>query len=221
MKRLLPILTYCAIATLSLTACTSTAGSLEKNNASNNIHELSELLIRHFEIANDADSPGLVDRRVQVHSPHLKGIWYYSQLDKGNPQTLYRQRLNHLKQIEHSSNFVLITYRLKTPESYVNGWLKQDILNELKVTDFEDYFEDGCDQIWRKVNSDEWTGYVDPKTCKLFSERRQMHISIESEARLTSEMLQISERGFDEAGLFLWGSKIGELLTLDVIKPQE
>ncbi len=155
------------------------------------------------------------DRRVRlmpgVGAPQSQ--WYYMQMNTGLETKLYRQRVVEFGLSDDKSAIIQITHRIKTSEAYEDVWDKPDVLAAFGADAIEPYFPNGCEQRWSRSGA-VWTGYVDPKTCKIFSQRRGAHIRIESESRLSGDLYQTTERGFDEDGEFLWGSKPGEFIDM-------
>lgn len=199
------------LATMLLASCVSQPEP-EAAEASN-VERLAALMIDTFETAPDDPDNDIRDQRVLINSPSLEGTWIYYQLNTGPERKVYRQRIIEL--IARDDGAVIQkTYGLKSPEEYVAAWDNAEKLNALSQDDFEPYFDDGCEQIWRLDDTSGWIGYVDPATCKIFSERRQANISIEAEARLNEEAYRQTERGFDEDGNKLFGTKPGEFIVL-------
>lgn len=171
-------------------------------------------MIDIFETApNDPDND-IRDQRVRVNSPALDGLWIYYQLNTGGDRKVYRQRVIHLSISEGGDALTQRTYGLNEPELYVDAWTNPALLSALTQEKMKPYFEEGCDQIWRPEGANSWRGYVDPQTCRIFSERRQSHISIEAEARLDDTAYRQTERGIDSNGNILFGTEPGEFIVL-------
>lgn len=172
------------------------------------------LMIDVFETApNDPDN-NIRDQRVQIDAPALDGAWVYYQLNTGEDRKVYRQRVIHLSISENEDALIQRTYGLNEPASYVDAWQNPALLSALTKEKMKPYFEDGCNQVWRRDAANSWKGYVDPTTCSIFSERRQSHISIEAEAQLDETSYRQTERGFDANGNKLFGTAPGELIVL-------
>ncbi len=174
---------------------------------------LAELMTDTFQTAPDDPDNTIRDHRVRISSASFDGVWLYYQLNTGDDWKVYRQRVVELID-DGDGSVIQKTYGLKDPERFVDAWDKPGLLTSMTASDIEPYFDGGCEQRWRRSAEDEWRGYVDPATCKIFSERRQAHISIEAEARLSQETYRQTERGFDENGEKLFGTEPGEFIVL-------
>lgn len=198
-----------------LSSCTNTPppNAEPLNSAKLAVDALSSLMEGTFETAPDDPKDNFRDRRVRITSNALEGTWLYYQLNTGPEKKLYRQRLIRLSSKDDGSTVIQETYGLNSPDKFVDLWNNQSLLASISQGDFEPYFDKGCEQVWTK-SDDLWTGYVNPKTCKIFSERRQSTISIEAEAQLTVQIYRQTERGYDETGKQLFGGTPGEFITL-------
>lgn len=156
----------------------------------------------------------LSERRVRIRSPHLPGVWFYTQLNSGEDQRVYRQRLNRFGLSPDGSAVVQTAYALVDPQAFENLWNKPDLAATVDESDFKAMFSAGCQVVWRPGADDTWSGYVDPQTCVVDSARRGRKIRIESESRLSRSAYQTSERGFDLDMKLLWGSEPGTFVTL-------
>ena len=168
-----------------------------------------------FETPKDSEDSIIRDRRVRVKSPHLEGVWMYSQLNTGRDYKIYRQRVFRFTPAQNGQVIVQNSFGLKMPELYMDAWKTPDLLSSLSPEDIEPYFSDGCEQNWTAQPGGAWRGYVDPKTCVIMSTRRNKEIRIESEGYLSKDVYQTTERGFEMDMSFLWGSKPGEMITLN------
>lgn len=181
---------------------------------STEISDLAALLFGRFEARAETPDDQMVDRRVRVPSDALSGVWYYYQVNHRADWSVYRQRVNRLTLSDDGTTILQHTYTLKSPEDYVDIWDDPARLAALSEADFEPFLNDGCEQVWKRQEQGGWFGYVDPKTCRIFSTRRNKHIHIEAEAIVTDAYLKQTERGFNPDGSQLWGSKPGEFITL-------
>jgi hypothetical protein len=84
----------------------------------------------------------------------------------------------------------------------------------LKSEDFIPVLPKGCNSIWRRIDSG-FSGYLDPESCRVFSERQQMWRKIEAETIVTVDGLRQTERGFTDAGEMLFGTPPGEYHVLE------
>ena len=195
--------------TLLFASCTTTNTQPEANNA----EKLAALMSGTFQTADDDPDNTIRDRRIRLTNGNFDGVWFYYQLNTGDEWNVYRQRVIELLATE-TGDVIQKTYGLKEPEKFVDLWDNETLLSTMSAEDFAPYFDDGCEQRWRNSETSGWQGYVDPESCKIFSERRQAHIMIEAEARLDSETYRQTERGFDAEGNQLFGTEPGEFIVL-------
>lgn len=172
------------------------------------------LMTGAFATAPDDPEYNFIDRRALARVAGADGLWLYTQLNTGEEKRVYRQRLSQLTLSAAGDAIIQRTYGLKTPDAFVDAWATPGRLDNLTEEDFEPYFNEGCEQIWRQTAPGAWAGYVDPATCKVFSERRQAEIAIEAEARTDGDIYRQTERGFDADGAQLFGTAPGELIAL-------
>lgn len=205
-------------AAIALAACASQNDISEAPASSEmteaDVEALASLMTDVFETAPDDPDNNIRDQRVRFKTPALEGVWLYYQLNTGEERSVYRQRVTHLTLSDDASAILQKTYRLKEPERYVDAWSKPDLLAATTQDDIEPFFEDGCEQVWKMEGDGSWRGYVDPKTCRIFSERRQKYISIEAEAELSENTYKQTERGIDSDGTVLFGTEPGEFIVL-------
>lgn len=181
------------------------------NDDQSSAQALAAMMADVFETAPDDPDNDIRDRRVQLDTPDLPGVWLYYQLNTGPQKTVYRQRVIEL--IEDGDTVIQKTYGLNEPEAYADLWDKPALLNTISTADFEPYFDEGCEQIWRREGG-EWRGAVNRETCRIFSERRQAFIYIEAEAELNETAYRQTERGYSENGEKLFGGEPGEFIVL-------
>jgi len=199
---------------LSLGFVLSSCSTSLTHNESADIISLASLIENTFETAADNTETVIRDQRIRIQSDALEGIWFYTQLNTGVEEKLYRQRLSNLRLSANGTTIIQKTYGFKAPELYVNAWENTERLNALTPDDFESYFTKGCELVWRSVAQGEWTGYVDPQTCIVSSKRRNRDIRIESEVFLSKDIYRTNERGYEMDMTFLWGTKPGEAIEL-------
>lgn len=172
------------------------------------------LVDRHFRTAETDTENIVLDRRIRLNNPLGNGIWFYAQLNTGQDLKLYRQRLNQLTLSADGNAIIQTSYVLKEPQKFVDTWTKAELLNDLNSEDYKPFFENGCEQVWKKTAGGSWYGRVNPDSCTIQSKRRNKQIRIESEGLLSTEQYQTNERGFEMDGTFLWGTKPGEYISL-------
>lgn len=209
-------------AALALSACAAPRATTPVETAAGaseetRVESLAALMTDIFETSPDDPDNDIRDQRVRINAPALDGVWLYYQLNTGAERKLYRQRVISLSAASDGDDgrtVVQRTYILKEPERYVDAWSEPDLLAEMTPEQIEPFFEQGCEQVWRPDNTGGWRGYVDPKTCRIFSERRQSYISIEAEAQLDETAYRQTERGYDRDGNTLFGTAPGEFIVL-------
>lgn len=203
------------IATTALMACTTIEYAAPDTRLNGpDIEALAQSMTDVFETAPDDPDNDIRDHRVRVDAPALEGVWIYYQLNTGPERKVYRQRLIRLSLADDGDTIIQETFGLNDAAAYVDAWDNTGLLNALTPDDFDSYFDKGCEQRWRATGDNAWAGYVDPETCKIYSERRQANISIEAEAYLDDEAYRQTERGFDAQGEQLFGGVPGELIVL-------
>lgn len=163
----------------------------------------------------DAELPDLLDRRVRIKAPALGEHAIYWQLNSGPEQKVYRQRILTFA-ADEDGQIIQTTWSLREPEKFIDAFASPELFAQLKPDDVEASLPDGCDQIWRR-SGDGWYGSVSPDTCRVWSERRQMWRRIGAEARVSPDAYFQAERGFDDDGNQVFGTKPDELYRLDRI----
>lgn len=205
---------WCVLAVSACETSDQNQGQLSlQEKSSPDIEAFAKLMTGEFETAPDDPDNSIRDRRMRLNSPDLNGIWLYYQLNTGEEKKVYRQRVISLTVGRDHETIIQKTYGLIEPETYVDLWENPKLSMSISPQDIEEYFESGCEQRW-KPSGDGWKGYVDPSTCKIFSERRQADISIQAEAQLSQDTYRQTERGFDADGAQLFGTEPGEFITL-------
>lgn len=172
-------------------------------------------MIGSYQTSPDDPDNDFVDTRVSM-APLGPGQWVYYQLNTGPDRAVYRQRV--LQFTDKPDGGVLqTTWSLKDPERAAIQPSASNVSVGLSMEDLVPALDDGCDQHWRydkDIEGGPWVGLVDPATCKIFSERRQETIAIKAEARLNTETLYQTEKGFDASGTQLFGGPEGEFIIL-------
>ncbi|MCH9696141.1 MAG: chromophore lyase CpcT/CpeT [Gammaproteobacteria bacterium] len=159
-----------------------------------------------------ADEPSsenrLIARFERVAAADIGEFVFYQQLNDGADLRVYRQRLLVLS-IGTSGEIMQSAFSFKEPEHFVAVLDKDYVFPGVKHEDLIEFMPAGCEQIWHPVDGG-YTGYVDPVRCIIISSRTGKPRGIEAEAELTSTELRLTERGYDEAGQQIFGSKPGE-----------
>jgi len=178
--------------------------------------ELSRLMVSTFVTEQKGDEgleSSIRDRRIALKSDQLVGTWLYYQLNTGESHKLYRQRVIKLTTVDQDT----VSQELYTPKNvraWENVWEKPGLLENASLDDFDASLNKACEQTWTRLGPNKWRGYVDPKKCKIFSERRNKEILIEGESILSLASLKKAERGFSLDGQQIWGSKPEQFNTL-------
>ncbi|MFQ5636359.1 MAG: chromophore lyase CpcT/CpeT [Gammaproteobacteria bacterium] len=163
----------------------------------------------------DAELPDLLDRRARVTAPALGDHVVYWQLNSGSERDVYRQRLLVFVAADNGE-IVQTTWSLRKPEKFVDAFDNPDLFTDLGANDVEPSLPTGCEQIWHRTPAG-WYGSVSADSCRVWSQRRQMWRRIGAEAKVTADALWQAERGFDDDGTQVFGTKTGELYRLDRI----
>lgn len=211
-------LTACGLAVLAMCfqACAVNDKPLKLDTAltATDVNAFYDLYAREFHTDPDDMDNIIQDRRMAVSAPGLNGDWFYMQLNTGAAKTLYRQRMIRFDVSKDGQSLIQSTYNFQTPQTYENLWENPDVMAAMTMDDLEAYLGEGCQQTWSRKAKDVWYGHVDPKTCLIFSKRRDVDIRIEAEVRLSDNFYQTAERGYDLDNNFLWGTQPGEYITL-------
>jgi hypothetical protein len=161
--------------------------------------------------APDAELPDLLDRRVRVVAPAFGAHVVYWQLNSGPDREVYRQRL--LSFAAEGDRIVQTTWSFVAPEKFVDAFDSPGLFADLSDADVEPTLPEGCDQVWQKT-ADGWYGSVNPDTCRVWSERRQQWRRIGAEAMVLQDAYLQAERGFDDDGKQLFGTRPGDMYRL-------
>jgi len=162
----------------------------------------------------DAELPDLLDRRVRVDAPAFGEHVVYWQLNSGPEREVYRQRL--LVFTAAGDEIVQATWSFREPEQFADAFDAPGLFADLTEADVEPTLPDGCDQVWSRTD-DGWYGRVNPDSCRVWSERRQQWRRIGAEAMVLPDAYLQAERGFDDEGTQLFGTKPGEMYRLERI----
>ena len=176
--------------------------------------ELAGLMLNNYATLPDNTEQTIIDRRVAVEVEGSDAIWFYSQLNTGDDQSLYRQRFHKLTLMGDGTTIVQRSYVPRDPDRYVDGWADETAFSDLTEDDIEPALSHGCDQHWRKAEDGTWQGKVDPASCEIYSARRQTIIRIGADGFYDGHTYGTSERGFDADMNPIWGSKPGEFIPL-------
>jgi len=193
--------------------------SRTKDNYATPITELqlskfAELFERNFQTPKTNEETIILDRRVAVSNETSQGLWFYTQLNTGKEQKLYRQRLAHITISTDRTYLIQKTYALNIPEKFENAWKNTNLLSNINSKDYVSLFTEGCELIWTPLEGDQWSGKVDPQNCVIESKRRNKKIRIGSVSFLSKDKYQTSETGYEMDMTYLWGSEAGELIDL-------
>jgi hypothetical protein len=194
-------------------------GTIDAKDPDREVREMLEMMQGRYQSdpteQTDAELPNLTDRRVIVDVPFLGEHVVYWQLNSGPERKVYRQRLLVFTP-GNDGQIVQATWSLREPGNFVDAFDSPELFTALTSDDVEASLPDGCDQVWVR-SEDGWYGSVNPDTCRVWSERRQMWRRIGAEARVASDACFQTERGFDDEGNQVFGTKPGEMYRLDRI----
>ncbi len=178
------------------------------------LRQLSQLMLGDFATPPDNLEQTIIDRRVAVSVAGETGIWFYSQLNTGTDQAVYRQRFHRLDHAGDGESVIQRSFEPVDASRFVDGWAHPEAFAALAMTDMKPVLGEGCEQVWSKDAEGVWRGTVDPRRCEIFSERRQTTIRIGADGFYRGDVFGTSERGFDAEMNPVWGSKPGEYITL-------
>jgi CpeT/CpcT family protein DUF1001 len=156
------------------------------------------------------------DRRQLVELTAMSTRGIYWQLNTGDEEKLYRQRLLVFENNDDGS-VTQHTWYFRAPEAVADQFDNPGLFAALTQEDLKQGLPDGCEQIWRR-DGDNWQGVVDPGTCRLWSKRREQWRRIGAEVRLFPDELWQVERGFDDEMNQLFGTAPGEYYVLKRIE---
>lgn len=176
--------------------------------------ELVELMLGHFATAPGNTNATIIDRRIAFNVRGAEGVWFYSQLNTGENLAIYRQRFHQLSLSDDGSKVIQRSFVPRDPERFVDAWENHDVIALLSEDDMEPALGEGCEQVWTREANGIWRGKVDPRSCEIFSERRQAVIRIGAEGFYDGDTMGTTERGFDADMNPIWGSQPGEFITL-------
>lgn len=188
------------------------------------VEQLSALMAGRFDnlpaIESGAVEPAefLSDWRQRIDAPALGDTVFYLQLNRGEDQGLYRQRILVFDWDDEMSAVRQTAYLLNEPAAFEDALSTNDIFRDLGPDRVQRMSDDGCAQYWQPVENG-FRGYVDPGKCRIISSRTGNPRHIEALTILTATTLDIAERGFDEEGNHLFGSAIGETTQLTRTQP--
>jgi hypothetical protein len=204
---LVPAAWFCALIPVS-----AQAGSEAVSDAE--LHELAAFMMSDFATSPENLEQAIVDRRIAIIVDSEPGVWFYSQMNTGNEQRLYRQRFHQLTLSADGQTIVQRSFTPIDPTKFADGWDNPEVFEALGPADMRSAMSSGCEQSWRLGADGVWRGTVDPETCLIFSERRQASIRIGADSFYRGATFGTSERGFDQAMNPIWGSKPGEYIPL-------
>jgi len=193
-----------------LTACVQNQHSASLSE----LEQLAKLMEGRFD-SMDADNPPdenrLVDSRARADQSDLGSVVFYLQLNRGPSLELYRQRILVIS--ETDGQLLQRAYRLREPQLWHDAQPGDPRLASVNANDVELMFESGCQHVWRRI-ANGFEGHTDPSTCRIISGRTGEPRRIEAVSRLSSDELQLAERGFDDRMRQLFGSKPDQALRL-------
>ena len=198
---------------LAILVLTGVGSAYAQNKHNGTAQHLANMLESTFQTQTGQVAAMVSDRFVRLSSATLKGEWLYHQRNTGAGGKVYEQRIIHLLPVDQHT-VVQKTYVPNDLAKWANAWDAPEVLAGLSNDDFDASFDNVCDQRWQQQADDSWHGYVNPKTCKAFSNAQQRDIKMERELVLTLAKLQHAERGFDQNDRQLWGNEKGAFTQL-------
>ncbi len=178
------------------------------------LRQLSQLMLGDFATTPDDLEQTIIDRRIAVSVAGETGIWFYSQLNTGTDQKVYRQRFHRLDLAGDGESVIQRSFEPADANRFVDGWAQPEAFAGLAKTDMKPVLGEGCEQVWARDADGVWRGKVDPHRCEIFSERRQTTIRIGADGFYRGDVFGTSERGFDAEMNPVWGSKPGQYITV-------
>ena len=150
------------------------------------------------------------DLRLRLNAPDIGSDVVYWEVRTDDGAKPYRQRILAFSSADDGAIVQQQTWAMKTewPES-----IDADTFKQLSYDDLEQQISGNCSNSWRRGASG-WISSVDPKKCRIWSERRQAWRRIESETIISKSSLRRAERGFDDDGVQVWGTPPGEYLEM-------
>jgi hypothetical protein len=159
--------------------------------------------------------PGLddlmTDTRIAVIVPALGENIVYWEVRSGADERAYRRVFMVLER--NGSEIVQKSMRLRDGVEWP-AQIGAFTFATLTAADFESALPAGCDSVWRRVENG-FSGYLDPESCRVYSESQQMWRKIEAETIVLPEGLRQTERGFADTGEMLFGTPPGEYHILE------
>lgn len=210
MNRHITVLTGFAL----LAGCATPSNVSSQRLTDLDLKSFAQMMTKDFETAVDDSENKILDRRVRITSPDLKGAWLYTQLNTGADKKLYRQRVSNLTLSDDKTAIIQRSYQLETPENFVDLWDQPQKLSAMTDAALTPFADEGCAQKWKKESDGSWYGHVDPEACVINSKRRNKQIRIEAEGRLSANRYQTNERGFTMEMEQMWGTAPGDFITL-------
>jgi len=163
---------------------------------------------------DDVNVPQLVDRRLIIDAPQLGRHVVYWQLNSGEDERLYRQRLLVFEAVPGSDSVVQTTWAFRDPAAWADVLASPERLDDIAANELEHPLPPACEPRWQPVEAG-WRGSIQPTDCRIWSERRQAWRRLESEILVTVEACRQAERGYADDGTQLFGTPPGELYRLN------
>lgn len=161
--------------------------------------------------ANNAGK--MTDLRMRVNAPSISPYVMYWEVRTGPEQKLYRQRLLSYTLESGTNKIIQQTWQLNDNLEWPDE-LNKEAFNAFTNDDINSQLGSLCVNKWSKVEQG-WRSYLDPKICRIWSERRQKFRRIEGESLLSQESLSQAERGYSDVGMVQeFGTPQGELHSL-------
>lgn len=153
------------------------------------------------------------DVRLRVDAPEISPYVIYWEVRTGTDQKIYRQRLLTYSMDATTGDIMQQTWMLNDNAEWPDK-IDKTIFATLTKDDINSQLGKLCVNKWKKV-SQGWRSYLDPESCRIWSERRQKFRRIEGESLLTEDSLGQAERGYSDVGMVQeFGTPQGELHKL-------
>lgn len=166
------------------------------------------------ELSDGTDSDLFLDRRIAVSAPYLGRHVVYWQLNTGENERLYRQRLLVFESAPERDAIRQSTWSFRDPGAWQDALEQPDRLASIDGDDIERTLPARCDLTWRRAEEG-WAARMESGNCRIWSERRQAWRRLEAAAIVTAAAYWQVERGFDDAGVQVFGTPPGESQRLE------
>ncbi len=212
MYRLLFYTLILALACFLLSACSNRTTQAQADQ----VEQLLAMMAGTYsgQTSSAANNSGMMtDVRIRVNAPAISPYVMYWEVRTGPQQNLYRQRLLSYTLESSTNKIIQQTWKLNDNLEWPNP-MNKDAFSSLTKDHVNSQLGSLCVNKWSKVEQG-WRSYLDPTSCRIWSERRQKFRRIEGESLLSKESLSQAERGYSDTGMVQeFGTPLGELHSL-------